>query len=120
MGVFKMGIEGKVVIVTGASSGIGESTARLLAKNGAKVVLAARRVEKLDTLKAEIIEAGGSAIAVRTDVTSKEDWKSLISATTEAFGPVDALINNAGVMPLSFLKNLHVEEWELMVDVNVK
>ena len=107
-------------IVTGASSGIGDATARMLAEEGAAVALAARRGERLQSLKADIEADGGQAIVVPTDVTDREQVQHLVDATAEAFGSVDILVNNAGVMPLSLMKNVHEEEWEQMVDVNIK
>lgn len=113
-------LQNRVAIITGASSGIGEATAHLLAKKGVKVVLAARRVEKLEKLKNEIEKNGGVAEIVVTDVSHKVAVQHLADYTIEKFGKIDYLINNAGLMPLSFVKNLHVEEWEKMIDVNVK
>ena len=107
-------------IVTGASSGIGEATARQLAAEGAKVVLAARREERLEGLRDEIESDGGTALVVPTDVTDRSQVQSLVDATQDAFGTVDILVNNAGIMPLSLMENLHEDEWEQMVDVNVK
>jgi NADP-dependent 3-hydroxy acid dehydrogenase YdfG len=107
------------VIVTGASSGIGEATARLLAQHGARVVLAARRADRLESLKDEIEEAGGTALVVETDVTDRTQCEALIAQTVEAFGRLDVLVNNAGVMPLSMVKNARVDEWQQMVDVNI-
>ncbi len=115
-----MTLEGKSVLVTGASSGIGEATARLLAGEGARIALAARRVERLEALRAELEGAGAEAISVATDVTQRAEVEALAAATIDAFGRIDILINNAGIMPLSFMKNLHVEEWERMIDVNIK
>ncbi len=115
-----MKLKNKVAIITGASSGIGEATAKALAAEGAKVVLAARRVERLEKLKDEIESAGGQAIAVKTDVVNRKEVENMAKEALGAFGKIDILINNAGLMPLSFIKNLHVEEWEKMVDVNLK
>ena len=112
-------LDDKVAIVTGASSGIGAATARALAAEGAAVVLAARRKDRLEALKEEI-EGGGRALVVETDVTSRADVRRLADETKEAFGRIDLLVNNAGLMPLSYVKNLHVDEWEQMVDVNIK
>lgn len=108
------------VIITGASSGIGDATARLLAADGAQVVLAARREERLVDLKATIEADGGSARVVPTDVTDRTQVQALIDAAVDAYGGVDVLINNAGLMPLSLMKNVHEDEWERMVDVNIK
>lgn len=115
-----MKLKDKVAIITGASSGIGEATARALVKEGAKVVLAARRMERLEKLKKEIESAGGQAIAVKTDVVKRDEVDNMAKEALRTFGKIDILINNAGLMPLSFMKNLHVEEWERMVDVNLK
>lgn len=113
-------VKGKVAIVTGASSGIGESMARHLAARGAKVVLAARRTDRLDKVVAEIREAGGEAIAIATDVAQRADLEKLAAATVEAFGRIDVLVNNAGVMPLSPLEKLKIDEWDRTIDVNIK
>jgi NADP-dependent 3-hydroxy acid dehydrogenase YdfG len=115
-----MSLEGKSAIVTGASSGIGAATARALAAQGVRVALAARRRERLETLRDELTEAGGEALVAVTDVTRREEVEALAAAALEAYGSIDILVNNAGLMPLSFMKNLHVEEWERMVDVNIK
>ncbi|MTI20178.1 SDR family oxidoreductase [Fulvivirga sp. RKSG066] len=114
-----MDVKDKVVIITGASSGIGEATAKKFAKAGAKVVLAARRKEKLTALKEDIENEGGEALVVETDVTKREDVKNLAQKTKDEFGACDVLVNNAGIMPLSYMKNMHVDEWLKMVDVNV-
>lgn len=114
------GIQGKVVVITGASSGIGEATARHLAAQGAKVVLGARRAERLNSLVAEIVDAGGDAVAIATDVIRAEDVTRLVDTAVEKFGRIDALVNNAGVMPLSNLESLKVAEWDQMIDVNIK
>ncbi|GAA3412248.1 SDR family oxidoreductase [Paenibacillus hodogayensis] len=113
-------IQNKVVIITGASSGIGEATAKLLAQNGAKVVLAARREERLHAVVNEIIQAGGDAVSVKADVVSAEEMQNLAKFTLNSYGRIDVLINNAGVMPTSKLHELRVEEWNQMIDVNIK
>ncbi|WP_332373892.1 SDR family oxidoreductase [Lactococcus cremoris] len=113
-------IENKVVLITGVSSGIGQSTAELLAKKGAKIVLAARRESRLKELADKINKAGGQAIYQVTDVTNPEDSKKLVQYAKEKFGKVDAIFLNAGIMPSSPLSALHVEEWESMVDINLK
>tara|TARA_R110001592_G_scaffold99456_2_gene283431 strand:- start:1459 stop:2199 length:741 start_codon:yes stop_codon:yes gene_type:complete len=115
-----MDMKDKVVIITGASSGIGEATAIKLSKEGAKVVLSARREDKLNELKKTIENKGGEALVVIADVTKKADMEKLVSRTLEEYGNVDAIINNAGLMPLSFVKNMKTDEWEKMVDVNIK
>ncbi len=107
------------IIITGASSGIGEATARLLAQEGAAVTLAARRAARLEALKGEIESAGGRALVVEADVTDRAACQRLVDQTLDAFGRLDVLINNAGVMPLSFVKNARVDEWEQMVSVNI-
>jgi NADP-dependent 3-hydroxy acid dehydrogenase YdfG len=113
-------ITGKVIVITGASSGMGEATARGLATKGAKVALGARRLDRLEALVKEIREAGGEAIAVATDVTKLEDVQALVGAAQEAFGRIDVIFNNAGLMPLSPLESLKIDEWNQMIDVNVK
>lgn len=113
-------ISGKVVVITGASSGIGLATAKLLALQGAVLSLAARRKDKLDALVAEIQEAGGKARAFTTDVSKRVDVESLITNTIATFGRIDVFFNNAGVMPLSLLESLRYEEWEQMIDINIK
>ena len=116
-----MSLKGKTVIITGASSGIGEATALRLAKEGANVVLTARREDRLKELKSKIDKEGnGKSLVVPGDVTSKEDFKKIVDETKSEFNGIDGLINNAGLMPLSFVKNLHTEEWDTMVDVNIK
>ncbi len=115
-----MDIKDKVIIISGASSGIGEATALKLSKEGAKVVLSARRKDKLNELKKTIEKRDGKALVVIADVTKKSDMEKLVTKTLEEYGHVDAIINNAGLMPLSFVKNLKTDEWEKMVDVNIK
>ncbi|WP_240420794.1 SDR family oxidoreductase [Paenibacillus periandrae] len=113
-------IKNKIVIVTGASSGIGEATAKLLAQNGAKMVLAARREERLHTIVEEIKQDGGEAVAIKTNVASSEDMQKLAEFALNKYGRIDVLVNNAGVMPNSRLNELRVEEWDQMIDVNIK
>ncbi|MBI0375431.1 SDR family oxidoreductase [Streptomyces albiflaviniger] len=114
------GIEGKVVAITGASSGIGEATALLLAERGAKVVLAARRSDRIEALAARIAGAGGEAVAVVTDVKRRADLSRLVATARERYGKLDVLVSNAGISPISALDDLRVEDWEAMVDVNIK
>jgi len=114
------GIEQKVIVITGASSGIGEATARLLASQGARVVLGARRTDRLQALATEIRTAGGIADVLALDVTRLENMQSFIDFAVELHGQVDVLINNAGVMPLSKLEALKVDEWNRMIDVNIR
>ena len=113
-------IENKVVIITGASSGLGEATARRLAKGGAKLMLAARREDRLKELVNEISQAGGTAKYQIADVTDRARVEALARATKQAYGRIDVLVNNAGLMPLSPLAANKVNEWEQMVDVNIK
>lgn len=113
-------INGKVVLITGASSGIGEATARLLAAQGATVVLGARRLDRLEKLVAEIDESGGIAACRALDVTSREDTQAFVDFAEQRFGRVDVIVNNAGVMPLSPLDALKVDEWNRMIDVNIR
>jgi NADP-dependent 3-hydroxy acid dehydrogenase YdfG len=115
-----MDIKDKVIIITGASSGIGEAAALKLSKEGAKIVLSARSKDKLNELKKTIKNRDGEALVVIADVTKKSDMEKLVAKTLEEYGSVDAIINNAGLMPLSFMKNLKTNEWEKMVDVNIK
>ena len=115
-----VGIEGKVVVITGASSGLGAAAARHLADQGARVVLAARRTERLQALADEITESGGDALPVTTDVTERDQVQALVDAAVEEFGRIDVMLNNAGVMPASRLDRLNVDEWDQMIDVNVK
>lgn len=113
-------IKGKVILITGASSGIGEATARLLADQGASVVLGARRIDRLEKLVADIITAGGKAIAQAVDVTRREDMQAFADHALEKFGRIDVIVNNAGVMPLSPVAALKVDEWDRMIDVNIR
>jgi NADP-dependent 3-hydroxy acid dehydrogenase YdfG len=110
----------KVVLITGASGGIGEATARLLAARGARVVLGARRADRLARIRAEICAAGGTAEQRTLDVTSLEDMQRFADFACEHFGRIDVMINNAGLMPLSPLSALKLEEWNRMIDVNIR
>ncbi|NBD24414.1 SDR family oxidoreductase [Paenibacillus glycinis] len=113
-------VKSKVVIITGASSGIGQATALLLGKYGANVVLAARREERIRMIAEQINQAGGSAVYVKTDVASATEMQHLAQHAIARFGKIDVLINNAGIMPLSYLRELKIEEWDSMIDVNIK
>ena len=113
-------IKDKVVIITGASSGIGYATALSLAKEGAKLVVGARRTDRLDDLVKEIEKIGGQVLSQKLDVTKKSNCDDLVNIAIKKWGKVDVIINNAGLMPLSFVKNLKVDEWDQMVDVNIK
>lgn len=113
-------IEGKVIVITGASSGMGAAAATYLAAKGASIVLGARRADRIEALATEIAKAGGKAIAVPTDVTNRADLTRLVDTAVETYGRVDVLINNAGLMPLSPIDRLKVEEWDQMIDVNIK
>lgn len=113
-------VKDKVIAITGASSGIGRATALMLAEAGARLVLGARRAERLETLAAEIEAAGGTAIAHETDVTDRASVQRLVDRATETFGRLDVFIGNAGVGPISGLDDLRVADWEAMVDVNFK
>ncbi|MDL4843178.1 SDR family oxidoreductase [Aquibacillus rhizosphaerae] len=115
-----LNIKDKVVIITGASSGIGEETAKELAQNGAKVVLAARRENRLKEIQKVIEDKGNTATYKVTDVTSFDEMESLAQTAHEKFGKVDVIVNNAGLMPLSFLNKRKINEWNTMIDVNIK
>lgn len=115
-----MKLQGKVAIVTGASSGIGEATAIALAEQGATVVLTARRLERINEVMNQINAQGGKAIAIQTDITKKEQVLQMVDEVNTKFGRVDILVNNAGVMLLSFLDKGKVDEWDQMIDVNIK
>ncbi|QIE58405.1 SDR family oxidoreductase [Rasiella rasia] len=113
-------IAGKVVVITGGSSGLGEATAHYLAEKGAKVVLGARRVEKLEKVASEIQKNGGAVEILRTDVTNANDVKALVKKAIDSFGKIDVMVNNAGIMPLAPLSALKINEWDSMIDVNIK
>ncbi len=113
-------IKNKVVVITGASSGIGEATARLLAEKGAHVVLGARRTDRLAELCKELVAAGGSAQYQAVDVTDRANVQAFVDYAVNEFGRVDVIVNNAGVMPLSRLDALKVSEWDQMIDVNIR
>jgi NADP-dependent 3-hydroxy acid dehydrogenase YdfG len=113
-------IEGKVVVITGASSGLGEATARHLSGQGAIVVLGARRVDRIQSLAQELIDKGGKALAMATDVTRHDDVKALVDAAVQTFGRVDVMLNNAGLMPHSPLERLKIDDWNQTIDVNIK
>ena len=115
-----LAIKDKVVAITGASSGIGEATALLLAERGAKVVLGARGSARLEALAARIAAAGGEAAFATTDVKRRADLSALVQLACERYGKLDVLVNNAGVAPTSLLEELRVEDWEEMIDVNIK
>ncbi|CAD5108193.1 SDR family oxidoreductase [Zestomonas carbonaria] len=110
----------KVILITGASSGIGEACARLLAEKGAHLLVGARRTERLERLVEDIRKAGGTAEFRRLDVTSREGTQAFVDFALERYGRIDVLLNNAGVMPLSRLDALKVEEWDRMIDVNIR
>jgi NADP-dependent 3-hydroxy acid dehydrogenase YdfG len=113
-------IADKVVVITGASSGIGESTAKLLAQHGARVVLGARRKDRIDSVVKEISAAGGKAIGFAVDVTKRAEVEALVQGAVDSFGRVDVMVNNAGLMPIAPVAALKVEEWDRMIDVNIK
>ena len=103
-------IEGKVVVITGASSGLGEATARLLSAEGASVVLGARRVDRIQSLADELTSSGGKALALTTDVTDCDQVKRLVDAAVQTYGRIDVMINNAGLMPHSPLERLKIDD----------
>jgi NADP-dependent 3-hydroxy acid dehydrogenase YdfG len=113
-------VKGKVVAITGASSGIGEATGRLLAAAGAKVVLGARRTDRLDTIASDIRKNKGEAEVQEIDVTKREDLALFVKKAQDRFGRLDVLISNAGLMPLAPFDDLKVDEWDRMIDVNIK
>lgn len=113
-------ISGKVVVITGASSGLGEATARMLAAEGATVVLGARRTDRIEALAEELTQSGAQALARATDVTDPEQVQRLVDAAVERYGRLDVIINNAGLMPQSLLEARKLDEWDRMIDVNIK
>jgi len=113
-------IKGKIIVITGASSGLGEAAARLLSAEGATVVLGARRVERLKSLADELIAKGGQAVAVTADVAHYDQVKRLVDTAVRKFRRIDVMINNAGLMPQSPLERLKIDEWDRMIDVNIK
>jgi NADP-dependent 3-hydroxy acid dehydrogenase YdfG len=113
-------IEEKVVVITGASSGLGEAAARLLSAQGASVVLGARRADRLRSLTSELTSHGGKAFAVTTDVTQRDQVKRLVDTAVQTYGRIDVMINNAGLMPQAPLERLQIDEWDRMIDVNIK
>jgi NADP-dependent 3-hydroxy acid dehydrogenase YdfG len=113
-------IADKVVVITGASSGIGESTARLLALSGAKVVLGARRTDRIDALVKDITAKGGSALGFQADVTRRSEVEALARGAIREHGRIDVIVNNAGIMPIAPMAALKVEEWDRMIDVNIR
>lgn len=113
-------VQDKVIVITGASSGIGEASARLLAEHGAKVVLGARRTDKLEQITADIRHHGGQATYMAVDVADLDAVKKLMSFAQQTFGRVDVIFNNAGIMPLSPMSELKVEEWNRMIDINIR
>jgi NADP-dependent 3-hydroxy acid dehydrogenase YdfG len=117
---FMQGIEDKVVVITGASSGIGEATALLLAERGAKLVLGARRADRLEALADRIAKAGGAAAYAPTNVKRRDDLSRLVKLACERYGKLDVLVNNAGIGPISPLDDLRVADWEEMIDINIK
>jgi NADP-dependent 3-hydroxy acid dehydrogenase YdfG len=113
-------IADKVVVITGASSGIGESTAKVLARQGAKVVLGARRKDRIDAVVKEISAANGRAVGFAVDVTKRAEVNALAKGAVDTFGRVDVIVNDAGIMPIAPVAALKVEEWDRMIDVNIK
>ncbi len=114
------GIEGKVVVITGASSGLGEATARHLSAKGASLVLGARRLDRLESIAAELREAGGKVEVLAADVTRRVDVQALVDLAVSTYGRVDVVINNAGLMAIAPISETKVDEWERMIDINIK
>ena len=115
-----MGIKGKVVAITGASSGIGRATARLFAERGATVVLGARRMDALAAVADDIAASGGRATCRVTDVTRRADLEALVALAIESGGKLDVIVNNAGIGSISRFDALRVEDWDAMIDVNLR
>jgi NADP-dependent 3-hydroxy acid dehydrogenase YdfG len=113
-------IANKVIVITGASSGLGEASARLLSSEGANVVLGARRRDRIQALADELTKGGGNAIAVSTDVSDRAQVKQLVDRAVHTYGRIDVLLNNAGLMPQALLEHLQIDEWDRMIDVNIK
>jgi NADP-dependent 3-hydroxy acid dehydrogenase YdfG len=113
-------MEGKVVVITGASSGLGAATARLLSEQGALLALGARRKDRIDALADELSGELGKTIAVQMDVTQRDQVKHLVDTAVKEYGRIDVMINNAGLMPQSLLESLKVDDWDRMIDVNIK
>ena len=113
-------IEGKVIVITGASSGLGEAAARYLTSKSAIVALGARRVDRIQSLANELNGRGGKVLAIATDVTKYDQVKALVDAAVQTYGRIDVIINNAGLMPQSPLERLKIDEWNQMIDVNIK
>jgi NADP-dependent 3-hydroxy acid dehydrogenase YdfG len=114
------GIENKVILITGGGTGLGAETARLLAARGANVAVAARRKDRLDDVVAEIVAAGGTAKAYALDVTAKDQVEAAVASVVADFGRLDVLINNAGLMPIRPMSEVNTDEWDQMIDVNLK
>ena len=114
------GIEGKVVVVTGASSGLGEATARYLSGKGASVVLGARRLDRLESIAADLRNTGGKVEVIATDVTRRADVQALVDRAVSAYGRMDVIVNNAGLMAIAPMSETRVEEWDRMIDINIK
>jgi len=113
-------IKDKVVVITGASSGLGEATAKYLAQNGAKVVLGARRTELLEKIVSDIAANGGVATYLKTDVVDKDQVKALVDKAVSSYGKIDVIINNAGIMPIAPMSEVLTQEWDSMIDINIR